>query len=172
MLSGSDIRARDNVLFQPPPHHPGGTEAVELTSRYPPDPQHVYHFAMLLFWLQRSKRLGLPMVFMCHQHMRQWEGPACGRFAEALIRSVLADFHGEFYVDTLFGVGQYWREALSPQTRRLSVALDGIRLAVDNRSDMDFERVPVDLELENGTRSTVLVSVRSGQKIELDLREK
>ena len=172
VLSGSDIRARDNVLFQPPPHHPGGTEAVELTSRYPPDPQHVYHFAMLLFWLQRSKRLGLPMVFMCHQHMRQWEGPACGRFAEALIRSVLADFHGEFYVDTLFGVGQYWREALSPQTRRLSVALDGIRLAVDNRSDMDFERVPVDLELENGTRSTVLVSVRSGQKIELDLREK
>ena len=172
VLSGSDIRARDNVLFQPPPHHPGGTNAVELTSRYPPDAQHVHHFAMLRFWLHRTKRLGLPMVFMCHQHMRQWEGPACTRFTEAMLRSVLADFHGEFYVDTLFGVGKYWREVLSPKTRTVAVRLDGSRLRVDNGSDQDFECVPVDLELDDGARSTVLVSVRSGQAAEVDFREK
>jgi len=171
VLSGSDIRARDNVLFQPPPHHPGATGAVELTSRYPPDPQHVAHFAMLRFWLNRARRLGRPMVFMCHQHMRQWEGRACARFTEHVIRSALADFHGEFYVDTLFGVGKYWREALSPKTRRVAVSLEGTRLAVDNRSDADFERVPVDVERENGIRSAVLVSVRSGQRTVLDLRE-
>ena len=171
VLSGSDIRVRDNVLIQPPPHHPGGTDAVELTSRYPPDPQHVHHYAMLRFWLHRSCRLGLPMIFMCHQHMRQWEGPACGRFTEHLLRSALADFNGEFTVDTLFGVGKYWREVLSPQMRRVAVALNGARLTVENRSDADFERVPVDLELADGARSTVLVSVRSGQTIELDLRE-
>lgn len=171
VLSGSDIRARDNVLFQPPPHHPGGTEAAELTSRYPPDPQHVHHFAMLRFWLHRSRRLGRPMVFMCHQHMRQWEGRACARFAEHLLRSVLADFQGEFCVDTLFGVGKYWREVLSPRTRRLTVALEGRRLRIENRGDADFERVPVDLELANGGRSTVLVSARSGQTVELDLQE-
>lgn len=172
VLSGSDIRARDNVLFQPPPHHPGGTDAVELTSRYPPDPQHVHHFAMLRFWMHRSKRLGRPMVFMCHQHMRQWEGMACARFTEYVLRSALADFHGEFHVDTLFGIGKYWREVLSPKTRRVAVALEGTRLAVENRSDAEFERVPVDLELEDGARSTVLVSVQSGQNTELDLREK
>lgn len=160
VLSGSDIRARDNVLFQPPPHHPGGTDAVELTSRYPPDPQHVHHFAMLRFWLHRARRLGIPMVFMCHQHMRQWEGRACTRFTEALLRTVLADFQGEFQVDTLFGIGKYWREVLSPRTRRLAVTLEGTRLVVDNRSDMNFERVPVDLELDDGTRATVLVNVR------------
>ncbi len=171
VLSGSDIRARDNVLFQPPPHHPGGTDAVELTSRYPPDPQHVHHFAMLRFWLHRSRRLARPMVFMCHQHMRQWEGRACARFAEHLLRTVLADFHGDFCVDTLFGVGKYWREILSPQTRRAKVALDGRRLWIENRGDADFERVPVDLELANGGRSTVLVSARSGQTVELDWQE-
>jgi hypothetical protein len=172
VLSGSDIRARDNVLFQPPPHHPGGTGAVELTSRYPPDPRHIHHVSMLLFWLRRSLRLGLPMVYMCHQHMRQFEGKACARFTEHLIRSVLVDYHGEFHVDTLFGVGKYWREALSPKTRRLAVSLDGDRLVAENRSDMDFEHVPVDLTLAGGGRSTMLLSIRSGEKTVLDLREK
>ena len=171
VLSGSDILARDNVLFQPPPHHPGGTDAVELTSRYPPDPQHVHHYAMLRFWLHRSCRLGRPMVFMCHQHLRQWEGPACGRFAEHLLRGALADCHGEFAIDTLFGVGKYWREVLSPQTHRVAVALDGARLRIENRGDADFARVPVDLELANGGRTTVLVSVRGGQTVELKLQE-
>ncbi len=171
VLSGSDIRARDNVLFQPPPHHPGGTDAVELTSRHPCDPQHIHHYAMLLFWLHRSQRLGRPMVYMCHQHMRQWEGAACTRFTEHLLRMVLAGFHGEFYVDTLFGAGRYWREVLSPKTRRVAVSLAGRRLVVENGSDMDFERLPVDLELDGGGRGTVLVSVRAGQTTELELPE-
>src|SRR5512133_2759467 len=38
VLSDSDISHKDNVLFQPPPHHPKGTEVVELTKRYPGDP--------------------------------------------------------------------------------------------------------------------------------------
>ena len=169
VLSGSDIRARDNVLFQPAPHHPGGTRAVELTSRYPPDPRHVHHYAMLRFWMHRSKRLGLPMVYMCHQHMRQFEGTACARFTECVIRAALADSSGEFYVDTLFGVGKYWREVLSPITRRIAVSWDGSRLAVENRSDMDFERLPVDLELADGGRSTLLVSVRKGARTTVDV---
>lgn len=172
VLSGSDIRVRDNVLLQPPPHHPGGTNAVELTSRYPPDPQHGLHFFMLLFWLNRARRLGRPMVFMCHQHLRQWDGPDCSLFTEAFIRRMLMDFHGDFYVDTLFGVGKYWREVLSPQTRRLTVSLTGSHLIVENRSDVDLNHLPVDLEWENGGRSTVLISVPSGQKIEMNLQEK
>ena len=168
VVSGSDIRARDNVLFQPPPHHPGGTGIVELTTRHPCDPQHIHHFGMLLFWLHRSQRLGLPMVFMCHQHMRQFEGKACSRLTEHFLRRVLLDFNGEFRIDTLFGVGKYWREVLSPRTRRVAVSRDGGRLVVENRSDMDFEAMPVDLEWTDGARSTVLVSIRSGETIALD----
>lgn len=169
VLSGSDIRARDNVLYQPPPHHPGGTNAVELTTRYPCDPQHGYHLAMLLFWLSRSQRLGVPMVYMCHQHMRQFEGQACVRITEYLLRTVLADFHGDFKVDTLFGVGKYWREVLSVKTRRISLTLTGTRLVVENLSDTDFEMIPVDLVLAGGGRSTVLVSVQSGASRTVDL---
>ena len=171
VLSGSDIRARDNVLFQPPPHHPGGTRAVELTSRHPCDPQHILHWAMVRFWLHRSARRGIPMVFMCHQHMRQWEGPACMRFTEEILRSALADFHGEFFVDTVFGAGKYWREVLSPATRTATVSLAGNRLVVENAGDMDFERVPVDLDLAGGGRMTVLASVRAGRKTEIEFPE-
>ena len=169
VLSGSDIRARDNVLFQPPPHHPGGTNAVELTSRYPPDPQHIHHLAMLLFWLHRARRRGRPMVFMCHQHLRQWEGPACARFTEALLRTVLTESHGDFHVDTLFGIGKYWREVLSPQTRRVAAGVAGTRVTVENRSDLDFTDLPVDVELADGARSTLLVSVPAGQAVTVDL---
>ena len=169
VLSGSDIRARDNVLFQPPPHHPGGTNAVELTSRYPPDPQHIHHLGMLLFWLHRSRRRRLPMVFMCHQHLRQWEGPACARLTEALLRTVLTGRHGDFYVDTLFGIGKYWREVLSPQTRRVATVVAGTRVTVENRSDLDFTDLPVDLDLADGNRSTLLVSVPAGQAVTVDL---
>lgn len=171
VVSGSDIRARDNVLFQPPPHHPGGTSAVELTTRHPCDPQHIHHFGMLLFWLHRTRRLGMPMVFMCHQHMRQFEGKACTRFTEHFLRRTLMDFQGEFRIDTLFGVGKYWREVLSAKTRRVAVSREGARIVVENRSDMDFENVPVDLELADGGQSTLLVSVRGGEKIVLDLPE-
>jgi len=167
--SGSDIRARDNVLFQPPPHHPGGTDAVELTTRYPCDPQHIYHWGMLQFWLHRSCRLGLPMVYMCHQHMRQFEGPACTRITEQLLRSVIADIHGECYIDTLFGIGEYWRQVLSPKTRQVSVTLTGTRLEVENRSSTNLDRVPVDLVLADGKHSTVLFSVQGGSSRTIDL---
>ncbi len=93
------------------------------------------------------------------------------QFTEHLLRMVLAGFHGEFYVDTLFGAGRYWREVLSPKTRRVAVSLAGRRLVVENGSDMDFERLPVDLELDGGGRGTVLVSVRAGQTTELELPE-
>ena len=109
------------------------------------------------------------MVYMCHQHMRQFEGQACVRITEYLLRTVLADFHGDFKVDTLLGVGKYWREVLSVKTRRISLTLTGTRLVVENRSDVDFEMIPVDLVLAGGGRSTVLVSVQSGASRTVDL---
>jgi hypothetical protein len=74
VLSDSNVRTQHNVLLQPPPHHPDNTTAVELTKRYPGDPQHIYHVAMNLFWIHRAHRKGIPVVFMCHQHLRQFDG--------------------------------------------------------------------------------------------------
>ena len=109
------------------------------------------------------------MVYMCHQHLRQFEGYACTRFTEYLLRTVLADCHGDFYINTLFGIGKYWSEVLSTKTRRVTVLLVGNRIVVENRSDIDVERVPVDLYLAGGARSTLLVSVRSGESVTIDV---
>ena len=48
---------------------------------------------------------------------------------------------------------------------------DAARVAAENRSDLDMTRVPVDLELADGTRSAVLLSLPRGAKIALDLQE-
>ena len=79
--------------------------------------------------------------------------------------------HGDFFVDTVFGVGKYWREVLSPATRRVTVSLERNRLVVDNGSDIDLECLPVDMRLAGGGRTVLLVSVRAGQRTELNLPE-
>jgi len=169
VLSGSDIRARDNVLRQPEPHHPGGTDAVELTTRYPCDPQHVYHVGMLLFWLYRSHRLARPMVYMCHQHLRQFDGHACMRFTEYLLRTVLTRFNGDFYVDTVFGIGSYWLDVLNPATRRVAVSHDGKTLTVRNGSDVDFCDLPIEITPSISAPFTVLASVKAGDSLTINL---
>jgi hypothetical protein len=169
VVSGSDIRARDNVLYQPPPHHPAGTTAVELTTRYPCDPQHVYHVAMLLFWLYRSHRLALPMIYMCHQHLRLFAGHACTRFTEFVLRTVLSRFGGDFYVDTVYGIGKYWREVLSPVTRRVTLSLKGATLTVHNGADTDFVDVPIDVNGADGRVFSVLISLQAGATRTIDL---
>ena len=167
VLSGSDTTPRSNVIKQPPPHHPPGTRAVELTNRYPGDPRHVYHWAMVMFWLHRSQRRGIPMVFMCHQHMRQFDGHACTRFTESILRQALGGFHGDLHINTMFGMGKYWREALSPETRRIRVTVAGDRVTVENGSDAEFADVPVDLVLAGGGRATLLVDLPARSRVTL-----
>jgi hypothetical protein len=164
VLSDSDARPRHNVLLQPPPHHPPGTEAVELTKRYPGDPQHIHHVAMNLFWIHRAHRRRIPVVFMCHQHLRQFDGYGCARFTEHILRRVLHDFNGDLHVNTVYGIGKHWREVLSPETRRVTVTVEeGRRVRVHNGSDVDLTDVPLEIELAGGRRFTVLVNVGSGQ---------
>ena len=164
VLSGSNTRPRSNVLRQPPPHHPAGTSAVELTNRYPGDPQHVYHWAMVTFWLHRAYRRGIPMIFMCHQHLRQFAGHACARFTEDILRQALSRFRGELHVNTMFGIGKYWREVLSPQTARVKATLSGRDLILENPADTPFTEVPVDVTAAAGARYTLLVDLPAGQR--------
>ncbi len=166
VLSDSDVRTRHNVLLQPPPHHPRGSQAAELTKRYPGDPQHIYHVAMNLFWIHRAHRKRIPVIFMCHQHLRQFDGYGCMRFTEYTLRCVLHQFNGDLHLNTVYGIGKYWREVLSRQTRRVSVTVESGRQArVRNGSDFDLREMPLDMELSDGSRFTVLVTVGAGQEI-------
>lgn len=167
VATGSDIGPMDNVLRQPPPHHPRGTRIAELTARYPSDPQHILHAMMLEFWMHRAYRLGIPMVILVHQHMRQFDGPLCARLTEYLLNRAVNGFNGDFYLDTVYGVGSYWREVLSPLTRRVAVSLDGDGVRVANRSDKRFIGLPVDIRLKSGERMTRLVDIEPGQMVVL-----
>jgi hypothetical protein len=165
VLSDSNVRTQHNVLLQPPPHHPHDTSAVELTKRYPGDPQHIYHVAMNLFWIHRAHRRGIPVVFMCHQHLRQFDGYACARFTEYTLRYTLEKFRGDLHINTVFGIGKYWREVLSPKTRRVSVAVEKKSVRIRNGSDFNLVEAPLDVTLSDGRRFTVLASVPAGGEI-------
>ncbi len=167
VLSDSDAGTLHNVLLQPPPHHPNGTSAVELTKRYPGDPQHAYHVAMILFWIHRAHRKGIPVVFMCHQHMRQFDGYACTRLTEYILRYVLSRFHGDLHVNTVYGIGKYWREVLSPTKKRVQVMVEGSWVRIRNNSDADLVDAPLDIVLKDGSRFAVLVNVAAGGEIHL-----
>jgi hypothetical protein len=168
VLSDSDVRTIHNVLLQPPAHHPDGTRAVELTKRYPGDPLDVFHVAMNIFWFHRAHRLGIPVVFMCHQHMRAYKSRACATYTEYLLRYVLERFNGDLHVNTVFGVGKYWREVLSPATRTVKVRVEVDTIVVTNGSDEGFDDIPVDLETTDGRRFTRLVSLAAGAEVRLD----
>ena len=169
VASGSDIRARDNALRQPPPHHPAGTDLVELTARYPSDPQHIYHWAMLRFWLHRAWRLGIPMVLLVHQHLRQFAGGACARLTEALLREAVAGFNGDLYLDTVYGIGAWWRDVLNPRTAVVRLSREGGCLRLTNGGERDLEHLPVDIRLTDGGRLTRLVTVPAGETVEIAL---
>jgi len=159
VLSDSDVRTLDNVLRQPPPHHPLGTEAVELTKRYPGDPQHIYHLAMNKFWMHRAHRLGIPMIFMCHQHMRNFEGHACTRLTEQVLRHVLTRFNGDLHINTVYGIGDWWHQVLSPHTRVLNVGWTETACTVENRGDTDLSNLPVDVRFADGSVATYLLDL-------------
>ncbi len=162
VASGSDIGPQDNVLRQSPPHHPSTTRIVELTARYPSDPQHVQHAAMLRFWIHRGHRLARPVVVLVHQHMRQFDGITCARVTEWLLDLVVRGFQGDFHIDTVYGIGRYWLDALSPNTRVLHVVANDGGIDVRNESDRMIRDVPIEMRLRDGSRLARIVDLPPG----------
>jgi hypothetical protein len=165
VLSDSDSDHLDNVILQPPPHHPAGSGAVELTKRYPGDPTSLFHVAMIRYWMHRAYRKAIPVVFMCHQHMRQFAGYACTRFTESVLRSALTEFNGDLHINTVYGIGRYWNEVFSPKNRSVSVTVQGGVALVEYRGKDALESVPIDLRLTGGGRATVLVDLPMGARL-------
>jgi len=162
--SDADITRVHNVLIAPPPHHPRGTQhLVELTKRYPGDPEHVYHVAMLKYWLGRAWRKGEPMILMAHHHLRLFDGYRCFRMTEHLLRYILTAFNGDFHVTTVYGIGSYWERVLCPRHRCIELEPAGAELRVRNHGTEDLADIPVDVEYGDGRQATFLVSLAAGQ---------
>jgi len=168
VLSDSDSKHRHNVLLQPPPHHPKGTGAVELTKRYPGDPEDIYHLGMLVYWIHRAHRRGIPVIFMCHQHMRQFSGYSCTRFTEYLLRYVLTRFNGDLHINTVYGIGIYWNEVFSPKNRAVFIENKGPVLIVRNKGDVNLSNVPVDISYEGGQQATFLIDLPPESSFQID----
>ncbi len=168
VLSDSDARHVDNVVFQPSPHHPTDSRAVELTKRYPGDPETYVHATMIVYWLHRAWRRGIPVVFMCHQHMRQFAGTACTRFTEYVLRYVLERFNGDLHINTVYGIGAYWNAVFSPVNRCILVQQSGNEIHVENNGNIDFESVPVDVVYQGGGRATMLVDLPARTRVILN----
>ena len=167
VLSDSDTKQVHNVLLQPPPHHPEGTNVVELTKRYPGDPQHIFHVAMIRYWIHQAHRRGIPVIFMCHQHMRQFSGHSCTRFTEYVLRYVLSRFNGDLHINTVYGVGIYWNELFSPKNRTVYVECQGNGVIVRNTGQVDLSAVPVDISYQGGRQATVLVDLPPGSSFRI-----
>lgn len=170
--SDTDASRFTRVFRLPPPHHPVGCQRfVELTRKYPRDPQDAYQLATLKYWLHAARRTGRAFVFLSHHHLLQYEGVACYHMTEELLRSALADCEGDVYPATVGCLGRYWRDVLSERTRVISVKLQGALVVVQNRGASHLEGLPLELEFVGGGKCLRLIDVRAGESVTLDLSQ-
>ncbi|MBD3331771.1 hypothetical protein GF356_02880 [candidate division GN15 bacterium] len=165
---GTDTNASafTNVLRLVPPHHPKGCDRlVEITKKYPGDPNNAYKLAMLKYWLHAARRAGGTFLFMAHHHLLLYEGWGCYHITEEFFRHVLADCDGDFYVATVTALGRYWRDVLSPKTRVIELNVDQGRVVARNTGDRDLEGLPVEIEFSDGGSLMVLASVKAGHEV-------
>ncbi len=176
MEVASDTRASawTNVMRLPPPHHPDGCERlVELTKKYPGDPDNAYKIAMLKYWIRLARRKRQTFIFMAHHHLLQYKGIACIRLVEEILRHVLADHRGDFYVSTLFGLGQYWERVLCPKHRWVSVTPgDGMVIKVANNGNEPLSNIPIEVTFTNGKQLLTLASLPPKETITIHLADR
>jgi hypothetical protein len=166
---GSDTNASmwTNVMRLPPPHHPKGCKhLVELTKKYPGDPNNAYKVAMLKYWMGLALRKRGTFIYMAHQHLLRYEGMAGSAATEEILRHVLAYYRGDFYVSTVFGLGQYWDRILCPKHRWVSIAVhDSAVLEVTNKGNDILEDIPIEITFSDGRQLLMLVSLPANKKI-------
>ncbi len=163
---GTDTNASafTNVLRLVPPHHPAGCERlVEITKKYPGDPDNAYKLAMLKYWLHAARRSNGAFLFMAHHHLLLYQGSSCYHITEEFLRHVLGDCDGDFYVGTVTALGRYWRDVLSPRTRVVEARLEDGEVLLSNAGQHDLKGLPVEIQLANGGSFMVLADVRAGE---------
>jgi hypothetical protein len=162
---GSDTNASKwtNVFKLPSPHHPNGcSRLIELTRKYPRDPEDANQVAVLNYWAQRARRNGQAFILLCHHHLALYEGVACYHLMEKLLWDLLADGDGDFYPATMGAVGRYWMRVLSPNHRWLDLSTDNGRAKVVNRGSETLSGIPLMLEFEGGGKCLYLTDLVAG----------
>jgi len=158
--SETDATKLQKLLFFPRQHHPDGcARLVELTRVLPRDPVNAAQIAMLKYWVSYARRTGRAMVYLAHHHVRLYESNICFNLTAELLRYVLGSTEGDVWCGTLAAIGRYWRDVLSEKTRCVEIRNSGARVEIFNRGDRDLDGLPLDLELDDGTRHMRLVSV-------------
>ena len=158
--SDTDASAWTNVMELPPPHHPAGTDRlVELTKKYPGDPDNAYKVATLKYWMALARRTRRTFIFMAHHHLLRYESVAGSHCAEAVLRHAMEGCKGDFYISTLTGIGRYWERVLCTQHRWVSVSFESDMIMVANKGDEPLENIPVEISFADNKQLLVLVNV-------------
>lgn len=171
MEVGSDTNASGftNVLRLPPPHHPDGCEhLVELTKKYPGDPDNVFKLAMLKYWLWLAAVRRSVFVYMAHHHVLRYEGMACTGMTESFLRFVMERGGGMYYITTLYGLGSYWDKVLCPRHRCVHASIAGGReLEISNSGTTPLEAIPVEVRFSGGKRMVVLTDLPASASVRI-----
>ena len=163
VASDTDASAFINVLRLPAPHHPDGcNRLVELTKKYPGDPDNVFKLAMLKYWLWLAAVKRSTFIFMAHHHLLRYEGMACTGMTESFLRFVMERGGGRYYISTLYGLGTYWEKVLCPLHRCVQVTMKGLQeLEITNSGETSIESIPVEVRFAKGKRMVILTDLPS-----------
>jgi hypothetical protein len=167
MEVGSDTNAPrfTRVFGLPAPHHPPQCKTfVELTRKYPRDPDDAYKVATLNYWLHAAARTRRAFIFLSHHHLLRYEGTACYHCTEEVLRYVLEANAGGFHVGTVAALGRYWRDVLSPRTRVVHVTAAGGEVRVHNSGVHALFGLPLEIDLGGGRRFMRLLDVPAGDE--------
>ncbi len=168
--SDSDASQWLNVMGLPRPHHPKGVKRlVDITKKYPGDCDNAYKIAMLKYWMHLARREGSHFLYMAHQHLVRYFDNACYHLTEEMLRYVLGDCHGDFWVATVSSMAMYWENVLCPEHRIVKAVIEDGRVVVANTGEEDLDHVPVEVETADGKGLMVLVDVPAGQSVTVDL---
>lgn len=162
---GSDTNATTfrSVLQLVKPHHPPGCRhLVEMTKKFPGDPEDGYMSAVLKYWLHASLRAKTAFVFMAHHHLLQYRSTACYRITEEFLDHVLREGRGDFFCGTITSLGRYWRDVLSPASKCVSIKSTERCITIQNSGRRNLKQVPVEIEFDERRRIVILVDIDAG----------
>ncbi|MHC1765387.1 MAG: hypothetical protein AB9869_13975 [Verrucomicrobiia bacterium] len=162
--SDTDCGAFVNVFKLPAPHHPPGCHRlVELTRKYPRDPDDASQVAVLKYWAHAARRTGRPFILLCHHHLTRYEGVASMHLMEKLLADILGGSEGDFYPATMGAIGRYWMRVLDPENRWIRIRTEGTCVTLSNGGKAALIGLPVEIEMEGGGRFLCLVDLKPGE---------
>ncbi len=166
VASDSDAPAWTNVMRLTPPHHPEGCDhLVEISKKYPGDCNNIYKIRMLRYWLHAARRTGRVFLYMAHHHLLMYEGTSCYQLTRAFFHEALTTCKGDLYAATVTALGLYWERVLCPQHKWIRVTVDEKQITVKNSGTEALEKLPLEIEMANGTHYMTLVDVPANSAV-------